>query len=72
MKYIVAMLAGAVVLASCAKEAGNELSAPQDLITIKAGLPEDVTTKAGAHVGFSWYWDEGDKIAVTGAEATET
>lgn len=72
MKYIVAVLAGAVVLASCAKEAGNELPAPQDLITIKAGLPEDVTTKAGAHVGFSWYWGEGDKIAVTGDEATET
>lgn len=71
-KYIIAMLAGVAVLASCMKEAGNELPAPQDLITIKAGLPEDVLTKAGAHVGFSWLWSEGDKIAVTGAEATET
>ena len=72
MKYIVAILAGVAVLASCTKEAGNQLPAPEDLITIKAGLPEDVTTKAGAHVGFSWYWSEGDKIAVTGAEETET
>ena len=70
-KYIVAMLAGAAVLASCVKEAGKELPAPQDLITIKAGLPEDVLTKAGAHVGFSWYWGAGDKIAVTGAEDSQ-
>lgn len=70
-QYIVAMLAGAAVLASCVKEAGNELPEPQDLITIKAEMPEDVTTKAGAHVGFSWYWGEGDKIAVTGAEDTQ-
>ena len=70
-QYIVAMLAGAAVLASCVKEGGNQLPAPQDLITIKAELPEGATTKAGAHVGFSWYWGEGDKIAVTGAEDTQ-
>lgn len=66
------MLAGAAVLASCAKEAGHSVPAPQDLITIKAQLPEDVTTKAGAHVGFSWYWGEGDKIVITGAEDSQT
>ena len=65
------MLAGAAVLASCTKEAGNQLPAPQDLITIKAEMPEAVTTKAGAHVGFSWYWGEGDKISVAGAEDTQ-
>ena len=70
-QYIVAMLAGAAVLASCAKEADKQLPEPQDLITIKAEMPEDVTTKAGAHVGFSWYWGEGDKIAITGAEDTQ-
>ncbi len=70
-QYIVAMLAGAAVLASCVKEAGNELPQPQDLITIKAEMPGDVTTKAGAHVGFSWYWGEGDKIAITGADDTQ-
>ena len=62
------MLAGATVLASCVKEAGNQLPAPQDLITVKAQLPEDVTTKAGAHVGFSWYWGEGDKISIAGTD----
>lgn len=68
IKYIVAMLAGVAAL-SCVKEAGKELPAPQadDLVTIKAALPDDAT-KAGAHVGFSWYWGEGDKIAVTGAD----
>lgn len=70
-KYIVAMLSGAAVLASCVKEAVNELPAPQDLITIKAELPEGATTKAGAHVGLSWYWNEGDKIAITGEEGTQ-
>ena len=72
IKYIVAMLAGVAAL-SCVKEAGKDLPAPEadGLITIKAGLPEDVLTKAGAHVGFSWYWGEGDKIAVTGAEDTQ-
>ncbi len=65
------MLAGAAVLASCTKEAGNQLPAPQDLITIKAEMPEAVATKAGAHVGFSWYWGEGDKISVAGAEDTQ-
>lgn len=70
-QYIVAMLAGAAVLASCAKEAGKQLPEPQDLITIKAEMPEDVTTKAGAHVGFSWYWGEGDKIVITGAEDSQ-
>lgn len=66
------MLAGVAAL-SCVKEAGKDLPAPEadGLITIKAGLPEDVLTKAGAHVGFSWYWGEGDKIAVTGAEDTQ-
>lgn len=72
IKYIVAMLAGVAAL-SCVKEAGKDLPAPEadGLITIKAGLPEDVLTKAGAHVGFSWYWGEGDRIAVTGAEDTQ-
>ena len=67
IKYIAILLAGVAAL-SCVKEKGTELPALEDLITIKAGLPEDVVTKAGAHVGFSWYWGEGDKIAVTGAE----
>jgi hypothetical protein len=70
-QYIVAMLAGAALLASCGKEVVNQLPEPQDLITIKAEMPGDVATKAGAHVGFSWYWSEGDKIAVTGAEDTQ-
>lgn len=71
VNYIVAMLAGVAAL-SCVKEAGKELPAPQEegLVTIKAVLPEDAT-KAGAHVGFSWYWGEGDKIVVTGAEDTQ-
>lgn len=71
VNYIVAMLAGVAAL-SCVKEAGKELPAPQEegLVTIKAALPEDAT-KAGAHVGFSWYWGEGDKIVVTGAEDTQ-
>lgn len=58
---------------SCTKEAGKDLPAPQeteDLITIKAYLPDDVT-KAGASVGFSWYWQEGDKITVVGEEETQ-
>jgi hypothetical protein len=70
-KYIVAMLAGVAALASCVKEAGNQLPAPEDLITIKAQLPEDVTTKAGAHVGFSWLWNDGDKITVSNGEDTQ-
>ena len=70
-KYIIATLAGVVTLASCVKEAGKELPAPEDLITIKAQLPEDATTKAGAHVGFSWLWSEGDKIAVSNGEDTQ-
>ena len=74
VNYIVAMLAGVAAL-SCVKEAGKELPAPQEegLVTIKAALPEsaDPEVKAGAHVGFSWYWGEGDKIAVTGAEDTQ-
>ena len=69
-QYIIALLAGMAAL-SCVKEAGKELPQPQDLITIKAQMPEDVLTKAGAHVGFSWYWGEGDKIAITGAEDTQ-
>jgi len=71
VNYIVAMLAGVAAL-SCVKEAGKELPAPQEegLVTIKAALPDDAT-KAGAHVGFSWYWGEGDKIVVTGAEDTQ-
>ena len=70
-KYIIATIAGVAALASCVKEAGKELPAPEDLITIKAQLPEDVTTKAGAHVGFSWLWSEGDKIAVSNGEDTQ-
>lgn len=69
-QYIIALLAGMAAL-SCVKEAGKELPQPQDLITIKAQMPEDVLTKAGAHVGFSWYWGEGDKIAITGAEDSQ-
>lgn len=69
-QYIIALLAGMAAL-SCVKEAGKELPQPQDLITIKAQLPEDVLTKAGAHVGFSWYWGEGDKIVITGAEDSQ-
>ena len=73
VKYIVAMLAG-VAAVSCVKEAGKELPAPgaDGLITIKAALPDsDPEVKAGAHIGFSWYWGEGDKIAVTGSSDTE-
>lgn len=71
INYIVAMLAGVAAL-SCVKEAGKELPAPEadELITIKAVMAEP-DTKAGPHIGFSWYWSAGDKIAVTGAEATE-
>ena len=67
-----ACLAGLAAL-SCAKEVARELPAPQqakDLITIQAVMP-DAATKAGAHVGFSWYWSAGDKLAVTGAEDTQ-
>ena len=67
-----ALVAGLAAL-SCGKEAGKELPAPQqaeDLITIRAVMP-DAATKAGAHVGFSWYWSAGDKLAVTGAEETQ-
>lgn len=72
IKYIAAILAG-VTAFSCAKQVGGELPAPQDgegLITIKASIPDDVT-KAGSHVGFSWYWQEGDKITVVGEEETQ-
>ena len=65
------MLVGLAAL-SCNKEMGSGLPAPQDtedLITIKAAMPEDV--KAGPHVGFSWYWGEGDKLAITGADDTQ-
>ncbi len=67
------MLAG-VAAVSCVKEAGYQMPAPQEdgLVTIKATLAEDEpAVKAGAHIGFSWYWSEDDKISVTGAEDTQ-
>ena len=70
--YLAALIAGAAVL-SCSKEI-QELPAPQegtDLITITARIP-DADTKAGPHVGFSWYWGEGDKIVIAGAEDSQT
>ena len=69
--YLAALLAGMAVL-SCSKEV-KELPAPQedtDLITIKALIP-DAATKAGAHVGFSWYWSAGDKLTVVSGEETQ-
>jgi hypothetical protein len=69
--YLAALLAGMAVL-SCSKEV-KELPAPQedtDLITIKALIP-DAGTKAGAHVGFSWYWSAGDKLTVVSGEETQ-
>jgi hypothetical protein len=71
-QYIIALLAGMAAL-SCVKEAGNDLPAPEvtDLITIKAAMPADATTKAGPYVGLSWGWQAGDKLAVTGAEDTQ-
>ena len=69
--YLAALLAGLAVL-SCSKEV-KELPAPQedtDLITIKALIP-DAGTKAGAHVGFSWYWSAGDKLTVVSGEETQ-
>ena len=69
--YLAALIAGAAVL-SCSKEI-QELPAPQegtDLITITARIP-DADTKAGPHVGFSWYWSAGDKLTVVGEEDTQ-
>ena len=69
--YLAALLAGMAAL-SCSKEV-KELPAPQedtDLITIKALIP-DAGTKAGAHVGFSWYWSAGDKLTVVSGEETQ-
>jgi hypothetical protein len=72
-KYFVVLLAGLAAI-SCNKEIGNELPAPQDetgLITIRATMPEGDLTKAGAHVGFSWYWSAGDKLTVISEEGSE-
>ena len=71
-QYIIALLAGMAAL-SCVKETGKDLPAPEatDLITIKAAMPADATTKAGPYVGLSWGWQAGDKLAVTGAEETQ-
>ena len=69
--YLAALIAGAAVL-SCSKEI-QELPAPEegtDLITITARIP-DTATKAGPHVGFSWYWSAGDKLTVIGEGDTQ-
>ena len=69
--YLAALIAGAAIL-SCSKEI-QELPAPEegtDLITITARIP-DADTKAGPHVGFSWYWSAGDKLTVVGEEDTQ-
>lgn len=64
----IALLLGLAAV-SCTKEISNELPAPkgsEDLVTIKATFTGDEITKVGASTGFSWFWSEGDKLAVTG------
>lgn len=66
-RYIAILLAG-VAAVSCQKELRDSMPAPesgQEYVTITAGIPE--STKVGANVGFSWYWSEGDRLAVTGS-----
>ena len=70
-RFIIA-LSAALVAVSCAKEAGKELPAPedpQDLITITASMGDgEAVTRAGARMGFSWFWSEGDKLTVIGTD----
>jgi len=68
-KYILALAAG-LTLASCSKEAQQNLPAPQDgeYITIKAVIPE---TKVSPRDGMSWYWSAGDRITVVSEEDSQ-
>ena len=64
----IALLLGLAAV-SCTKEICTELPAPkgsEDLVTIRATFTGDEITKVGASSGFSWFWSEGDKLAVTG------
>ena len=56
---------------SCGKEVQDQMPGPDDLVTIRAILPDASATRgAGLETKLSWTWNSGDKITVIG-ETTE-